>query len=154
VLRRRADRGASAVEFALVLPFLLLLVFGLIQYGLLFWAIQGGSDVARHAARLSAVGEPTSCTDFRTEVTGFIGAFDDGDAAVINRRYEAPDGTVKTTGIEVGDVAIITIQFDAINANLPFVPYPNDNPDAGNYTVTQTAEARVERIDGEPETCS
>ena len=52
---RAGEHGAVAVEFALVLPFLLVIVFGSIQYGFYFWADQGGSDAARKAARLAAV---------------------------------------------------------------------------------------------------
>jgi Flp pilus assembly protein TadG len=34
--RRRDEGGAAAVEFALLAPIVLLLVFGIIQYGLYF----------------------------------------------------------------------------------------------------------------------
>ena len=52
--RRRALRGQSLVEFALVLPILLLLVGGIIQYGVIFATkhslVQVGRDVGRWAA--------------------------------------------------------------------------------------------------------
>lgn len=35
-MRRRPDRGAAAVEFALVVPILFLILFGIIDYGLWF----------------------------------------------------------------------------------------------------------------------
>ena len=49
--RRRDDTGAVAVEFALLLPLLLLLVLGTIQYGSYFYSTQAGSDIARDASR-------------------------------------------------------------------------------------------------------
>jgi Flp pilus assembly protein TadG len=58
--RRRRDNGAAAVEFALVVPILLLLVFGLIDYGLYFSDSLGARDGARVAARRGVVaGFPT-----------------------------------------------------------------------------------------------
>ena len=51
--RRRADRGASAVEFALVSPLLFTLLFATIDYGLYFADVltvqQSASDAARDA---------------------------------------------------------------------------------------------------------
>ena len=46
----RTDRGANLVEFALVVPLLLLLVLGIVEFGLLF----GQSNEVRHAAREGA----------------------------------------------------------------------------------------------------
>ena len=49
------DRGAAAVEFALVAMPLFLILFGIIQYGFLFYQIQGAAaaskDIAGWAAR-------------------------------------------------------------------------------------------------------
>ena len=53
--RCRGDDGAALVEFALVAPFLFLLIFGIIEFG---WAFYQSSDVrhgARETARLAAV---------------------------------------------------------------------------------------------------
>ena len=52
-----SDEGASAVEFALVLPLLLVLVFGIIDYGWWFGETLGLRSGVREAARLSAVNE-------------------------------------------------------------------------------------------------
>ena len=56
VRQRRDERGASAVEFGLVLIPMLYLIFGVIQYGWYFYAMQAGSSAVGDAARRIAVG--------------------------------------------------------------------------------------------------
>jgi Flp pilus assembly protein TadG len=48
--------GAAAVEFALVLPIILLLLFGIIEFGRAWNVRQTLTDAAREGARLAAVG--------------------------------------------------------------------------------------------------
>ena len=55
--RARHDRGAAAVEFALLLPLLLLLVFGLIDFGRALYAQVTLTQAAREGARLAALGQ-------------------------------------------------------------------------------------------------
>lgn len=55
VRRTRDARGAAAVEFALILPILLLLVFGIIAYGFMLSFRQGISQGAAEGARAAAV---------------------------------------------------------------------------------------------------
>jgi Flp pilus assembly protein TadG len=51
----RSERGASMVEFALILPLLLLFLFGVIQFGLLFFRFQGIQAAAREGARVASI---------------------------------------------------------------------------------------------------
>lgn len=51
----REERGAAAVEFALVVPLLLLLVFGIISYGMMLSFRQGLTQAASEGARAAAV---------------------------------------------------------------------------------------------------
>ena len=53
--RRFGDRGAAAVEFALIVPVLCLLVFGIISYGLMLTVRQAVSQAANEGARAAAV---------------------------------------------------------------------------------------------------
>jgi hypothetical protein len=55
VLGRRRERGAVAVEFALVLPILLLLVLGGIDWGYFFFAGEVAANAAREAARTGSI---------------------------------------------------------------------------------------------------
>src|SRR5215204_889408 len=57
--RGRRDEGAAAVEFALVVLPLLLLVFGIISFGLYFAGSLGLSNATREAARYGVVQDRT-----------------------------------------------------------------------------------------------
>jgi Flp pilus assembly protein TadG len=56
--RKTRDRGTAAVEFALVLPVLLLIVFGIIDFGRALNAQITLTGAAREGARLVALGYP------------------------------------------------------------------------------------------------
>jgi Flp pilus assembly protein TadG len=57
--QRRRERGAAAVEFAIILPILLMLVGGVIDFGRLYWTQIMLSNAARDGVRLAAMGSTT-----------------------------------------------------------------------------------------------
>ena len=135
--RRRTEKGAAALEFALVMPVLLVLIFGLIQYGLYFWAYQAGADAARQAARSAAVGDyPQSCDQFKGEINTALQKFKT-DTATITREYKKVDST---KGVQPGDTVVVTVKYKTTNLNFPFLPFVKDG------IVDQTAEARVDNV--------
>ncbi|MGX1319515.1 Flp pilus assembly protein TadG [Bradyrhizobium sp. USDA 377] len=57
------NRGASALEFALTAPAFFLFIFGIIEFGLLFWTqlgIQHGSEMAARCATVNSTLCPSS----------------------------------------------------------------------------------------------
>ena len=54
------QHGAAAVEFAIILPFLVLLVYGTIEFGLLLYNQQVLTNASREGARAAIVGK---CAD-------------------------------------------------------------------------------------------
>ena len=66
--RTRDQRGAAAVELAIVLPILILLVFGIIQFSISFNRLQGLHAAAREGARVAALPQSTQ-GDIRARVT-------------------------------------------------------------------------------------
>ena len=68
-LRARDERGASAVEFALVLPVLLLLVVGIIEFGRGFQVSGTLSAAARDAVREVASSLDPGITDAQITIT-------------------------------------------------------------------------------------
>ena len=49
------DSGASALEFALVVPFLIMLLVGMLEFGFIFQAQLAVTHAAREGARMAAV---------------------------------------------------------------------------------------------------
>jgi Flp pilus assembly protein TadG len=64
----RGERGAALVEFALVLPLLAALIFGVIEFGSMYNSLLEVRSAAREGARMAAVDNgcvfpaPTSCS--------------------------------------------------------------------------------------------
>jgi len=55
---RHSDRGQSLVEFALVLPLLLLVLMGIFEFGRIWMTINVITSAAREGARVAAVTAP------------------------------------------------------------------------------------------------
>ena len=119
------------------------LLFGAIQYGLYFWAYQGGNDIARDAARSVAV-DPGDCASFRADIRDQInGLAGSGGDAVITRTYQRTDPTL----VAAGDRVRVTVQFKSVDLHFPFVPFINSG------LVTARAMARVENVKTQPQDC-
>jgi Flp pilus assembly protein TadG len=59
----RREEGAAAVEFALIVGLLAMLVFGMMEYGLALWQVQNLRSATREGARVAAVGATTAQID-------------------------------------------------------------------------------------------
>lgn len=70
---RGADSGAAAVEFAIMLPLLLLLVFGIIDFGRALNAQVTITQAAREGARLTALNQPNVTARTQAAATGLSG---------------------------------------------------------------------------------
>jgi Flp pilus assembly protein TadG len=66
------ERGAVAAEFAVILPLLMLLVVGIIQFGIYFNNRQGLQAAAREGARIASISSSTS-TDVTNRVSSAMG---------------------------------------------------------------------------------
>jgi Flp pilus assembly protein TadG len=59
-MRRKKERGQATVELALVLPVLLLILFGIMEFGRVFSAYLVITNAAREGARQAAIGANNS----------------------------------------------------------------------------------------------
>ncbi|WDZ85599.1 TadE/TadG family type IV pilus assembly protein [Micromonospora cathayae] len=71
---RTADRGSAAVEFALLLPVVLLIVFGLIDFGRMLNAQLTVNQAAREGARATALVDADQGDARVTEASRPVGA--------------------------------------------------------------------------------
>ena len=65
------EQGQTATEFALVLPILVVLLFGIIQFGIIFNNYIALTDAARAASRKGAVSRSASNPQGQCEAAGY-----------------------------------------------------------------------------------
>ena len=114
-MRGNEEDGAAAVEFALLLPLLVVLLFGFIQFGTAFNTKIQATNAAREGARMAVVG-----IDNWTDVGGGIAFWE----AV---RQDAGLGDIDNCVLNTDDVVggILTVTFDyPLDLVIPFMPNP------------------------------
>jgi Flp pilus assembly protein TadG len=139
--RVRSESGAELVEFALVLPMLLLVLGGIVDFGLLLQRQQVVTNAAREGARLAVVNYPDG--DVQERVRQFV-------QQGLNNTTLAPTTTVTTQRITLPSGAA----FDAkrIDVSLtgqflilgPIVSLAGGGGSFGTITMTATTTMRVE----------
>jgi len=110
---RRRSRGQSLAEFAIVFPILMLVVGGIIQFGLLFWAQNTLTQVVRDTGRWAAtqqaspcdtIGNLASTADTIAKNTSLIGYTSGQWSSASYTKYSnntpLPASAPSTTGIE------------------------------------------------------
>ena len=117
----RNEKGASAVEFALVLPIFVSVIFAIFQFGIAFNNWIAITHAAREGARLAAVGQ-----------------YDEQRVRDSAPSVDIQSISVSGQGGTVGSPVTVTVTGNVLNIEIPFVH---------NWPVilTSTAVMRLEQ---------
>jgi len=127
--RLRREDGQSFVEFAFIMPFLVFLVLGIVQFGRGFHDYITITDAARVGAREAAVHRTTACSSATTKISG-MGVIPPGSTVAC-----------ATTGPNTGDQVTVTVT-SSFSVGLPgFFGVPPMNQ---TFTIQGVAKERLE----------
>jgi hypothetical protein len=126
----RRDAGAVAVEFALLLPLLMLFLFGIIQYGYGLFQLQTFNATLNEAASQAATGI-ADCALFSGEMKTMARGDGLDPQALTNVRIEwiNEDGSHQPERL---GYARVTAEYKPFKIGLPFIPFPD------TFTGTRT----------------
>ncbi len=127
---RSSERGAAAVEFALVAMLLLTIFLAIIQFAVLFWSL----NVAEHASREGARAYATApCGNHTALVSDRVGPASAGNLSV-SRSFPGAYPPA------AGDQVTVTVSFDIRRLDGGFLGFLPES-------VTEDATARVEDVE-------
>lgn len=115
----KSNRGQSLVELAIVLPILLVLIFGIVEFGRVLSAYLIIENLARDGARYGAVGHNDA------EIQALIASKNPGLASAVLVATPSPVFSSRSRG----DTLTVTVQYQ-VNLVSPFIdaflpnPYP------------------------------
>jgi Flp pilus assembly protein TadG len=128
-IQLHTEDGAAAVEFAIVVSVLVVLVFGVLEFGLAFWQVQNLRASTREAARVAAVrGSSTQISDAMVSASsgslpaGFVGytVSPAGGCTATNAGQEVT--------VTITNAALSSSVQDAFTIDIPFLPPITLNP--------------------------
>jgi Flp pilus assembly protein TadG len=113
-MKRRGDeRGAAAVEFALVVPILLTLVFGIVDFGLMIRANTVLANAAREGARNGSISHSEAV--IRQTVEDSLSGIDSDDVDVTVACKTPPPEAACTgsfdSAVESGGKVVVTLEY-------------------------------------------
>lgn len=140
---RAVDRGAVAVEFALLLPLLAMFLFGIIQYGYGLFQYQAFASAMNDASRLVAQGV-SSCGFLTNTVTSAVSAngLNAGDVSGVKVKWLSTNGVgslVPAANPLRSGTAAVTASFKPLQLGIPLVPFPSQ--------FTKTQQAVISNVD-------
>jgi Flp pilus assembly pilin Flp len=131
-MAHRDEDGAAAVEFALLLPLIVLLLFGIIEFGLAFNTRIQATNAAREGARMAIVG------------IGNWGDVGGGTSFWQAVQQDAGLADIENCVLLTDDVVggTLTVTFDyPLDLAIPFMPNP-----PSWQTGTARATMRIEQL--------
>ena len=130
---------------------MLWLVFGIIQYGWYFYAMQAGSSAVGDAARRVAVGNCQTTAQVQTLIHDHLGAAttaSSGSGITTTVTYTKANGGSASAPGEIGGSVTVKATFPTLNMHFPLIPVPGDG------SITRTNVARIEDLSSTQGTCS
>jgi len=144
--RPRSERGAAVVEFALIAPVLLVLVFGIIDYGMFFHTKTMIANAAREGARNGSISHSRAVID--SSIASALGDVPSKNVTVtVGCKGPAPTYTVCPVGgfdanVKSGGTLQVTLKYHY--SWITPLPSLIGLGDGGGIDITKTVEMRVE----------
>ncbi|MFH1277905.1 MAG: TadE family protein [Candidatus Eisenbacteria bacterium] len=127
--RKKDSRGQAVVEFALVLPLILLILLGITEFGRAFWTLNVVSQAAREGARLAAVGGDQAAVEARVMLVLDAANVTPASGGIV---YTAPDPTDPDPTVTVA----VSSDFQFLSGNVL--------PISGTIPLSSTSVMRFE----------
>ncbi len=128
--------GAAAVEFAIVLTLLIILVLGIIEFGLILYNQQVITNACREGARAGIVAQTPRLDN--ASITQIVNNYASNHLLTFGPQ-NTPGVTINRTGIDFGDNLTVTVTY-----NYTFLLLPKFASLANSLTLTSSSVMRYE----------
>ncbi len=111
IKKLRCQKGVAAIEFAIVLPLLMMILFGIIEFGLLLYDKQVITNASREGARIGISDVAVSDADIEAVVGNYIAS----NLITFGTTPSSPVTTIEPadrTGMGFGDDVTVTVEYD------------------------------------------
>jgi len=127
------QKGSVLVEFALTAPIYFLILFGIIEYGRILYAMNLASEATRHGARVAAVCN-MNATGIRNQMRTRMPSLTDQNITVA---YATETGNTSCTQ---ATCATVTVRVVGLNLRA-FIPYAPFNLTLPSFSTTLPRES-------------
>ena len=104
----KCRKGAAAVEFAIIAPLLFTIIFGIIEFGLLFFDKQVITNASREGARYGILWDTTRPTD--AQIKARVAAYTSNNLVTFGTPG-SPTTTILRSGSDPGSDLTVTVTY-------------------------------------------